>query len=338
MAALTNAALYYESGVTQHGYAAMTDSGDHTEFTLTNTPWSKNGANAYTVTPYGLATGGEAFPESSGANDQIDVTAATAYMPGATGASPTTGLLDVAAGYDISITRGGAGEEYMINSLTINSSGAYEVVAAASGHPSAHSETRGAAGGPPFIPVGSIEVRQIRTTASGAAPITSDEIYGAPGSSQERYDYPGFEAYPMEGKVVFDSALPLIHTGGVPKSVRARVAVPIYSKMSFVKDFVPAEIAGSLSSDPFYGNKAQVSETTSYSAATWVGGLDNGISDPIIKKEGQVLLFKFYPDANRTAHILTQGPLRFARTNPVGKHPTATFTVIAERPSVGFDS
>lgn len=337
MAALNNSAIDYESGQSQQPFAAMTDSGDQTTFTLASKPWSSAPGYEFAVVPYGLATGGAVTPAVSASNDVIDMAAATVYMPGATGASTTTGLLSVVSGYDISITRGGSGQEYMINSLTVDSSGNKTVVTAASGHASAFSETRGAAGGPPFIPVGSIEVAQIRTTASGSAAISSDEIFQVVGVHQERYDQPVWSETPLEGKITFASALPAIHTGGVPKSVRARVATPIFAELPRTKDWVPAETSNTVNSEQYYDGPIG-STSSSIGQASFTISLGDGVTDALLSKKGQNIIFRFRPDKNKTAYQLTKGIVGISRTYPVGGHPTATVTVSADKASVDFAS
>ena len=70
----------------------------------------------------------------------------------------------------------------------MDSSGAYAVVAGTA--TTAFSETRGASGGPPFIPVGSVEVAQVRFDLITSAPITADEIFAAPGVHQRAVRQP----------------------------------------------------------------------------------------------------------------------------------------------------
>ena len=57
MALLNASALYYESAQSQAAFAALTDSGDYTIFTLANKPWSQAAGYEAAITPYGLATG-----------------------------------------------------------------------------------------------------------------------------------------------------------------------------------------------------------------------------------------------------------------------------------------
>lgn len=324
MATLNNAGIFYESAQSQQSYAAMTDSGDHKTFTLSAKPWSSVGSYAYTITPYGLATGGEITVGSG--DDNVQTAALTCYMPGATGASATTGLLSVAADTSVAVTRGASSDTHCITSVTVDTNGAIVAVAGTDG--TAFSETRGAAGGPPLIPVGSIEIGQVRTTSVTAGVITADEIYQVVGTHQERYDYPVWSENPLTGKITFAAALPLIHTGSVTKSVRARVATPIFAEIPRAKDWVPAETTNSVGSEQYYDG-AVGSVSSSLGQASFTASLNDGITDAILAKKGQTLIFKFLPDKNKAPYQLTQGVVGIGRTFGVGANPTVTVTISA---------
>lgn len=333
MPALSKAAVYYESGQAQQAAAAMTDSGDHTTFALAAKPWSQVSGYEYSVKPYGLATGGLVTPAISGTNDLVDVAALTAYMFGATGASATTGLLTVAADTDVAITRGITTDTHNITSITVTSAGAIAAVAGTDG--TAFSETRGANGGPPLIPVGSIEIAQVRTTSVTAAAITAGEIFQVVGTHQERYDYPVWSENPISGTITFSAALPLIHTGPVAKRVYAYVATPIFAEIPRAKDWVPAESSSSVSSEDYYDG-ALGSYSTSIGQASFTAALSDGVTDAILAKEGANLLFKFSPDKTKVPYQITQGVLRKARTYGVGAYAQGAFTISASVPSVDF--
>jgi len=336
MATLVNAAIYYESGQAQQAFAAMTDAGAHTVFTLAAKPWSQVSGYEYTVAPYGLATGGAIIPAVAAGNNNVDVAALTAYMAGATGASATTGLLSVAASTNVACARGaGAPTAYIINSITVDTTGAIAVVSGTGS--TAHSETRGAAGGPPLIPVGSIEIGQVRYTSSTAAAVLASEIYQVVGTHQERWDYPVWSENPLEGKITFASALPLIHTGPVAKKVYARVATPVFAEISRARDWVPAETSNSTSSEQYYDSTVG-SFSSSLGQASFTVSLNDGVTDALLAKKGQNLLFKFSPDKNKAPYQITQGVLGVSRTFGVGANPSASVTVSASQASVDFAS
>jgi hypothetical protein len=69
---------------------------------------------------------------------------------------------------------------------------------------------------------------------------------------------------------------------------------------------------------------------------TWVG--PDGVTDGMLAKKGQNLLFKFIPDKNKAPYQITQGVLGVARTFGVGSNPSATVTVSASQASVDFAS
>src|SRR5512143_2984440 len=164
MPSAANAKLQYEAGQALVAMAAMTDSGDQQTFTLANASvWSSKSGYDPQIFPNGLATGGAVVPAVSGTNDKIDVAALTCYLAGV--------LTSVAAAADTSITRPATAVS-KIDSITVTSAGAIAVVAGTDGSTTAFSETRAAAGGPPLIPVGSIEIAQVRLISNTAAAIT----------------------------------------------------------------------------------------------------------------------------------------------------------------------
>lgn len=335
MALLSNAGIYYESAQSQQSMAEMTDSGDHTVFSLSAKPWSNAGGYEYAVAPYGLATGGAVTPAVSATNNAVDVAALTAYMAAATGASSTTGLLSVGAATDVAITRGVTTDTHCITSITVTTAGTIAAVAGVDS--TAFSETRGADGGPPLIPVGSIEIAQVRTASVTAAPITADEIYQVVGVSQERYDYPVFSVDPIRGQITFADALPTIHTGTVAKKIYARVATPVFAEIPRARDWVPAETSNSTSSEQYYDGTLG-SYSSSLNQASFTVSLGDGVTDALVAKKGDELLFKFAPDKDKAPYQITQGVLGVSRTFAVGAHPTASCTISATQESVDFAS
>ena len=323
MATAENAKLQYEAGQTAYSMSALTDSGDATIFTSSATLFSKKSGYAPDVRPNGLITGGGVIPAVSGTNDLVDVAALTCYLAGV----KTT----VAADTDVAITRGVSTDTHNITSITVNSSGAIAAVSGTDG--TAFSETRGAAGGPPLIPVGSIEIAQVRTTSVTAAPITEAEIFAVVGLHQERYDYPIFDVKYAEAQVEFASALPLIHTGGVPKKVYASYADPIFSDISLASDFTPAETSHSVSSTQVYGGTLG-SSSSSLGQASFTAYLGDGIGDALVTLKNETLWFKFYPDRYKTPYMLTQGKLGISRTFPSGGNIEASCTISAETATV----
>ncbi len=333
MAVLTNQTLEYESAQSQQAFAALTDSGDHKTFTTTTKPWSQADGYDAVIAPYGLINGGAITPAAALGNNNVDVAAMLLMAPGMTGASTTTGQKSVSAATNVAATRGTT-NGYRITSITVDSTGA--VTAVAGTESTAFSETRGAAGGPPLIPVGSIEIGQVRLTSITAAVVTASEIYQVVGTHQERYDYPVYAVDYLRGKVTFATDLPLIHTGTIAKSVRVRVATPVFAEIANARDWVPGETSNSTSSEDTYtGPIGKVS--SSIGQATFTAFLRDGVTDGLLAKAGQKLLFRFKPSRNGTAYQLTQGVLGVARTFGVKSAPQGSFTVSPEQASVDFD-
>lgn len=340
MATLTNAGVYYESGQSQQSFATMTLNAAKTVASLTTKPWSQVSGYEYTIAPYGLATGGTITPAATGTSNLVDVSALTAYMAGATGASATTGLLTIAATTDISCTRGSSTNTHIVNSITSSSAGAISVVSGTA--TTAFSETRGANGGPPAIPLGSVEIGQVRFTTTAAAAVAATEIYQVPGTHQERYDYPVWAENPIEGKITFAAALPVIHgtaagTATATKLVYARVATPVFAEISRARDWVPAETSNSVNSEQYYDSTVG-SFSSSLGQASFTVSLNDGVTDGMLAKKGQNLLFKFMPDKNKAPYQITQGVLGVSRTFGAGANPIATVTVSASQASVDFAS
>lgn len=335
MAILTTQTIEYESAASQQSFAAMTDSGDHTVFTTTNTPWSQASGYEPVIGPYGVISGGAIIPAVSTTNNLVDMAAAVLMAPGMTGASATTGQITISATTDVSCTRGSASNAYIINSITVTSAGAVAAVAGTA--TTAFSATRGAAGGPPFIPVGSVEIGQVRFTSTAAAAVDASEIYQVVGTHQERYDYPVYTPDYLRGKITFASALPLIHTGSVTKPVYVRVATPVFAEISRARDWVPAETSNTTNSESYYDGVIG-SVSSSINQATFTAALADGVTDGLLGKLGKKLIFRFKPSRSGSAYQLTQGVLGTGRTFGVKASPQGSFTVSPEQASVDFAS
>lgn len=321
MATAENARLEYEAGQNSVAMSALTDSGDQITFESTATLWSRKSGSAPVVRPNGLLTGGAVTVNAT--NDTVNVASLTANL---------AGVVEAVSGTTAAITRP-ATNVAKVNSITINSAGAVAVVAGTDGATTAFSETRGAAGGPPFIPVGSIEIAQVRVTASAAAPLLSSEIFAVVGLHVERADFPIFNIDYNTGSVVFLAALPEIHTGSLPKGVFASYASPIFGEVALAADFVPPETSHTVTSTQVYGTTIGAT-ASSLGQGSFVAFLENGVSDPLVALKNERLWFRFYPDRFATSYILCQGTLGIARTFPAADRIQAACTVSAEAPAL----
>lgn len=323
-----NAKLQYEAGQEVSAMAAMTDSGDHTTFSTTASPWSGKSNYEPQIFPNGLATGGAVSPGV--AADKVAVAALTCYLAGV--------LTTVNANTALSVTRPEASPAGLkkINSITVDSSGALAEVAGTDN--ATFATERGAAGGPPLIPAGSIEIAQVKLGAT-AGLLTTAEIFQVPGSSQERYDYPVWEENPFDGTITFASALPAVHAGSPAtyKGVYAEVYEPVFAEIDPVTDFVPPETTHSVSSTQVYGGALGAS-TESIGQGSFTAYLKDGVTDAIVALKNETLFFKFFPDRNKAAHLLVQGKLGISRTYPAGDNIQAACTVSASRPGVEYSA
>lgn len=321
MATAENAKLQYEAGQSSVAMSALTNSGDETTFTSAATLWSQRAGYAPVVMPNGVLTGLAVSVHAS--DDTVTVAAGTVNLNGV--------VTSVSAGSG-AITRPATGVA-KVCSITINSSGSIAVVAGTDGGSTTFSETRAAAGGPPLIPTTSIEIAQVRVTASSAAVITAAQIFQVVGTHRERADYPLYDINYDEGSVTFLSALPEIHTGTVPKGVYASYASPIFSDVALASDFVPPETSHSVSSTQVYGTTLGSTSST-LGQGSFTAYLQDGVSDGLVTLKNEILWFKFYPDRYKTPYLLTQGKLGISRTFPAGDTLQAACTISASSAAV----
>lgn len=340
MATAENAKIQYESGQDLVAFVPLTDQGDHKDFRSADALWSNRSGYEPDVKPNGLATGGAVGVAVSGATNKVDVAALTAYLAGA--------LTSVGAGVDTAIVRPTAGSplnSHNKSSITITSAGAIEVVKGLDG--TSHSTGRGAAGGPAYIPLDSIEIAQVWLSSASAGVITADEIKQVVGTHCERYDYPTWEEnrFNVEAGIIgnagieFSSALPLIHSlaspvVGVAKAVYAQYYEPAFTDVPKSSDFVPPETSHSVSSKQIYGTTLG-SSSESLNQGSFMAYLQDGISDGILGLKNVILFFRFFQNRlNTTPYLLLQGKLGISRQFPAGDQITATCTISSEAAAV----
>lgn len=331
-----NAKLEYEAGQTSYAMEALTDSGDSTMFTSNATLWSDKDGYSPVVRPDGLISGGVVIPDNAATNNKVDVAALKCYLAGVE--------TSVAAGEVTCVRGAGAATKYIINSVIVDSGGALGVLTG-TGHASAHSSTRGAAGGPPLITVGAIEIAQVKFDNEADAVVAASEIFQIPGTSLERYDYPLWEVNygPNQagtrdgGSVTFLSALPAVHVGSLPKGVYASYADPIFAELRPVSDFVPPENSHSVSSTQVYGGTVG-SRSSSIGQGSFSSYLNTGHGDTVVKLKEEVLWFRFYADRYKSGYNLSQGKLGVTRTFPADGSIVAACTISADTPSVDIEA
>lgn len=311
-----NAKLQYEAGQSSAAMAALTNSGDETTFTSAASLWSGRSGYAPTVRPNGVLTGFAVTTHAS--NNTVTVAAGTLNLNGV--------VTSVGAGTGV-ITRP-ASAVAKVCSVTINSSGSIAVVAGTDGSDGNFSETRAAAGGPPLIPVDSVELAQVRVTSDTAAVVGSAEIFQVVGLHLERADFPLYDINYGDGSITFLAALPEIHTGPTPKKTFASYASPIFADVALASDFVPPETSHSVSSTQVYGTTLGSTSST-LGQGSFTAYLQDGVADALVTLKNETLWFKFYPDRYKSPYLLTQGKLGISRTFPAGDAMQASCTISA---------
>jgi len=328
-----NAKIQYESGQNLVQFTALTDSGDHQNFLSNDELWSNRSGYQPDIKPNGLATGGRVTPAASGDDDKVDVAALTCYLAG--------DLVTVAAQSDVTIARPTV-SAYVKYSICVLANGTLSAVKGEEG--SSFSDTRGGAGGAPYIALDAIEIAQVWLSSKSSDPITTDEIKQVVGTHCERYDYPTWEQkrFNVEEGIIgkagieFDSALPLIHSAAspvvpAPKAVYAQYYTPSFTDIPRSDAFVPAEVSHTVTSKQIYGTTLGAS-TQSLGQGSFTAYLEDGISDGILKLKNETLFFKFYQNRlNNLPYLLGQGKLGISRTFPAGDHITANCTISCEQ-------
>ena len=341
MATSQKGKVQIELGRTLTDFAVMTDSGDHKIFTA-GTVWSGKSGYEPDVRPNGIVTGRKLLSTHS-TNDTVTIAGFTAY---------TKGALKTVAATSLALTRPST-SDYKICSVIMDEDG---VIGEVEGTEStSFSDTRGAAGGPPLLPVDAVEIGQVRFSSQTAAAIDDDEIYQDIGTHAEFADYPVAEEYNLgngsyasesaavNAHIKFNEALPLSHTGAVPKRIYIKYYTPSYTTLARTSDFKPGKMGVSKSSETYYegaGGSGAIGsmKADSVGDASFTVYAGDGVTDPILAEENEIVTVKWFPDANKTPFILTQGMLGIDQEFPSGSQNKLSCTVYCEKPSVGFSS
>ena len=330
---MSDPAVYYEAAQTAVAATALTDSGDAKTFKSAVNFWSGRSGYTPTILPNGLISGCVVTPGE--ANDSVRVTAGTCNLNGVAD-KPIAAVVDDS----LVITRDGT-NGYQKSSVTITIAGVLAIVNGTA-HATAHSTTRGEAGGPPWIPTDSEEIAQIWITSKDPAAIASTEIYQVIGTHREMCNYPTHSvqyASVSSGAlgyagVTFDAAMPEIHsdnagTAKATKKVYASYCTPTFAMISKTSDFKRPANSKSISSTEYYGGaKGKVS--TSLGAGSFKV-LSDTLGEGLLSYEGQKLWFKFYPDRLDTdVYVIAQGYLGVTETFDTDGSFTADCVIAAE--------
>jgi hypothetical protein len=324
-----NAILYGEAGQDLVEFAALTDNGDHLNFTSGSDLWSDASGKAPDVRPDGLVSGGVITPAVSGTAELVDVTKATCYLAGV--------LTTIPAATDLVITRPGT-DVYKISSVVVTAAGAFDELEGTDSAGATFSTTRDATGGPKLLVVGTFEVGQVKMTGSATAAILATEIKQVIGTHQERSDYPTFEIDYANGEVDFNSALPLTHTGAIPRAVYAEFYTASFAEVPLASDYKPSMNSHSVSSEQVYGGTVG-SVSSSLGSGGFKARLNNGVNDTILLMKDDTRWFKFYPDRLvTTKYWVDQGKVGCSPSYGAGSSMACDVTVAASEKATNIYS
>jgi len=323
--------LEIEVGQSLVEFEAFSDEGDHQVFTPSAALMSA--VVAPVIRADGIVTGINLITVDS-SDDTVAVAAFSANSQGTLHAVPAGTLGATRPSTDVA----------KVISITMSSAGALAAIVGIDGTDANFNEVRGEAGAPPYIPVGSIELGQVRLTASAAGVVTASEIKQN-GQYTERADYPVYTINPM-GKgmaatdagtasafVEFSEVLDTRHTADLAKGVYGQYYTPGFAPLSRVENFNPASNSHSLSStETFDGPVGE--KSTSLGQASFSLLFGDGVNDLVLAQEDKNVLFKFYPNKNATAHWLTQGSLGISSNFEASGKGKASCTITPEVKSI----
>jgi len=217
-----------------------------------------------------------------------------------------------------------------VSALTVDADG---TITATSGTEGTTSSTRGAAGGPPFLPVGENLIGYITATyygadASGSKLITSTEIDS---ESKERSTIPSVKVIYHDGdgdnKTNYGcfetaTALPLIHaaTGTGPGTSRralyASFHEPSFEEVPDCKDFSFNDDIATIRSKAYRDG----AEETALSTPSWSASFMAYWSQPedvlnIVRNSKRWI--KVYPDEDETGHWAGRAVIKVSRSMPL---------------------
>ena len=339
MATSSKGKISIETGRTLTAYVEAADGGDHQIFNV-GTVWSgySDSGTDYSasIRPDGMVSGRNVL-STHATNNTVTIAAFTAYSKGVE--HTVTATSDT-------ITRP-ASDVAKINSVTMTDAGAIAVVAGTDSATTAFSEVRDAAGGPPFIPVDSVEIGQVRVVTTAAGVVAATEIFQVVGQHTERFDYPTWDVFNVgkgilavtaaekNAHVKLATALEAIHDVSTYKGVWVQYYTPIFSELAKSMDFSPCENTPSVSSTQFY-NGTIAAASRSLGTGGFTAIMTDNVSDALLNEQDKVIAIKFWPDRNKAPYVLTQGEIGIARTYPVADQNQATVTIAAENASVSF--
>ena len=184
----------------QSGFTAMTWDATNKRATVGSNFWHHSDTYCVEVRMDGVLTGGNVTAGT--ATDVVQVAAITGYLAGAT--------FTAAADSVASITKATTGSNRIVYAITYQAAG----ISSVAGTSGPASVTIGAAGGPPFIPVGSIALAFVSRLDTASTIVTAAEIsFTSFGGKQWAGNPSHNEVRPLLGRLDFITLPGAVHTG-----------------------------------------------------------------------------------------------------------------------------
>lgn len=260
--------------------------------------------------------------------NEVDISAGEIYLSG--------NLVEVSAATVTGLTRPTTTGEILVSAITVDGAGSFTVTPSTEG---ASSTTRGAAGGPPFIPVDEVLVGYVAMTyydgsASGEKVVTAGEIdsyskeYAAIPSAKVNY----YDEDQEVGTIELANVLPEIHAataagpGTAVRNVYASYYEPQFEEVPDAKDFSFDEDVSTYKSKAY----KDASEETAVGTPSWSGSFDaywTRVEDILNLVKGSKRWIKHYPDSDLTDHWAGRAVLKVGRQSPVDDNMMASVTL-----------
>jgi hypothetical protein len=262
----------------------------------------------------------------------VDYTAGQALIKGQ--------VVNILAGGVAGFERPVSAAQVIVYALSVDANGTINKTKGVAG---ASTTVRGAAGGPPFIPVDQALVGYVTMTyfggaVSGADLIESSEINS---ESKERANIPSYEVIHHDGAgndptnlgcVRFFTALPLIHaaTAAGPGTARRNVYASYYEadfeQIPDSKDYSYNEDVTTVKSKAYLDS----SEESTLGTPSWTGAGTSywdKVNDVLSMIKNTKRWLKIFPDKDETAYVAGRAVIKVSRTMPVGDNMTAAVTL-----------
>lgn len=260
--------------------------------------------------------------------NEVDVSAGEVYIQGQ--------LVSVTAATVSDITRPTTTGEILVSAITVDSAGSLTLTPNTEG---ASSTVRGAAGGPPFLPVNEVLIGYIAATyydgsASGERVITAGEIdsyskeYAAIPSAKVNY----FDDTANIGTIEMANVLPDIHAataagpGTACRNVYASYYEPQFEEVPDALDFSFDEDVSTYKSKAY----KDASEETAVGTPSWSGSFDaywTRVEDILNLVKGSKRWIKHFPDDDLADHWVGRAVLKVGRQSPVDNNMMASVTL-----------